>query len=334
MEHYKGRFNRFDSLYLGGGTPTLLDCKALADMMDHLFFHFDFDTNTEITIEANPCDLTREKIKRLIHMGINRISIGVQSFDNRMLSFLGRNHTAVEAQRALSNSRSLGFKNIALDLIYGLEGQSLNEWLDTLKQAVSFHPEHISCYQLTFEKKTLFNRLKDKDLIRLLTEEEECSFFVNTSQFLEDYNYFHYEVSNFAGDEGYCSRHNSKYWHHIPYLGLGPSAHSFNKATRWWNVRSIRKYCERLERGEAPVEGYENLTADQLKLEAVTLGIRTRNGFDLTELACGLRSSGMLKKLQDTGFIEVNDGKVIPTKKGLLVADSLPLYLLRCRRKK
>ncbi len=324
---YKDWNNPFDSLYFGGGTPTLLGTKALSVLLDNIFEQFDFVPDTEITIEANPNHLTAEKIKALRSFGINRISVGVQSFDDRMLTFLGRGHTAKQAKDALIALRPAGFTNIGLDLMYGLKNQSVDEWIDTLKQAISFQPEHLSCYQLSIEKQTLFGRMRDQGLLVPLTENEEARFFLATSRFLEDNGYIHYEISSFAGEEGYYSLHNNKYWQHTPYLGLGPSAHSFNGARRWWNIASVRKYCEALERGKTPVGGYENLTRAQLRLESVALGLRTKQGIGITQIPRKNRSNGILSRLQDSGFLQVENDRVTPTRKGFLVADHLAYSL-------
>jgi oxygen-independent coproporphyrinogen-3 oxidase len=325
--HYRDRFDRFDSLYFGGGTPTCLDIGSLRKIMETLFDHFDFAADTEMTIEANPGDLTMEKIAALKDVGFNRISLGVQAFDDHTLSFLGRTHTVLEAEKALINLRTLGFDNIGVDLIYGFEGHTVKAWKNTLQKALSFQPQHLSCYQLTFEKRTLFSRRKQKGIIKPLTEDEETTFFMTTSSFLQDHGYIHYEISNFAREGAYASRHNRKYWKHLPYLGLGPSSHSFQDSTRWWNVRSIRAYCKALESGQTPIEGYEKLTNEQLRLESISLGSRTMEGFDLKEIPQDTLSSENLSNLQDAGFIRIKDGRVIPTQRGFLVADHLPLFL-------
>ncbi len=324
---YKGRFNRFDSLYFGGGTPTMLDTGVLAGVMDHIFTHFDFAPDSEITIEANPCDLTPEKIGALQDMGFNRVSLGVQSFDDPTLTFLDRNHTAKQAEKAFSDLRAFGFENISMDLIYGLGGQSKKEWIETLRKATSFQPEHLSCYQLTIEKKTRFGSLMDRGMFEPLSEEEEMDYFLTTAQFLEQCGYIHYEISSFAQDERHYSRHNCKYWQHTPYLGLGPSAHSFSESSRWWNVRSVRKYCEALEDGYAPVEGSENLSDEQLRFESIVLGLRTRHGFDQKRIPQNHQSGGMLFGLQNAGFLRIDNGRILPTRKGFLVADYLACCL-------
>ncbi len=325
--YYKDRFERFDTLYLGGGTPTVLDIRALERLMEHLFAHFVFDPDSESTIEANPGDLAGDKVNHIKALGFNRINLGVQSFDDRELLFLGRRHTASDAEQTLKKLRSSGFENVGVDLIYGLEGQSLKGWIETLKRAVSFRPEHLSCYQLTIEKGTPFWRMKEKGMIEPLDEEEGRAFFLTTSRFLEECGYIHYEISNFAREKACCSRHNWKYWRHVPYLGLGPSAHSFQNSTRWWNFRSIKKYCEALEDQKAPVEDRESLTEEQIRLESVALGLRTSEGFDLKSHCAGPELTDMLSCLQESGFLRIINNRVLPTKKGFLVADRLPLYL-------
>lgn len=322
---YRGRFHCFNSLYFGGGTPSLLSLKSLEEILDGLSRHFRFAGDTEITIEANPGDMSGEKAAGLRSLGFNRINLGVQSFDDRDLLFLGRRHTAKDAERVLEDIRSSGFDNMGLDLIYGLEQQTMEGWVKTLEDAISFRPEHISCYQLTMEKGTPFGRMRDRGLLKPVNEEREASYFLNTSAFLGDAGYIHYEISNFAKDLSFCSRHNSKYWQHVPYLGLGPSAHSFQGGARWWNVRSVRRYCESLERGCVPVEGHETLSEEQRRMEAVSLGLRTRNGISLEEAGCDPETCDAVLRLKESGHILIDKGRIVPTRKGFLVADHLPL---------
>jgi len=304
----------------------LLKLGEIEEIMNCLSDHFRFAQDTEITIEANPGDLTSEKITGIRSLGFNRINMGVQSFDDRDLHFLGRRHRAGDAEKALKRLRSHGFENVGVDLIYGLERQTLKAWMETLKRALLFQPEHLSCYQLTLEKRTPFWRMKEKGAIRPLDEEKERDFFLATSDFLEDNGYIHYEISSFARGEDFYSRHNLKYWYHIPYLGLGPSAHSFQGSTRWWNLRSIKGYCKSLGQGRAPVEGDENLTEDQIRLESISLGLRTKKGFDLKEIKHNSEWNDTISSLRDSGFIRIENNRVLPTRKGFLVADRLPLY--------
>jgi len=317
----KGKFKDFDSLYLGGGTPTFLDAGDLETIMTCLFNFFHFSEDSEITIEANPCDLTSKKIEKLKELGINRVSIGIQSFDDSTLSFLGRLHTAGEAQNALDGLKSAGFENIGMDLIYGLKDQTIKVWSNTLKRALEFQPEHISCYQLTFEKGTPFWSQKEKGQLMPLEEAEEGDFFLATADILKANGYIHYEVSNFARGKNFYSRHNRKYWQHIPYLGLGPSAHSFYGSSRWYNVKSVRKYCELLEKGESPIEAREDLTQEQLRIEKICLGSRTMDGFDLDLIPDTPQHIKTLSNLIKSDFLRVKNNRVIPTLKGFMVAD-------------
>lgn len=323
---YKGQFKTFDTLYVGGGTPSFLKTEVLESIINHVFTHFDFAPHAEITIEANPRDLTRDKIQALKTMGFNRVSLGVQSLSDRTLAFLGRDHTAAQAEKAIENLRAAGFENIGIDLIYGFREQPLKNWIATLKRAISFQPEHLSCYQLTIEKRTPFYCLLDKQMLMPLSNKQEQSYFLTTSRLLEKSSYIHYEISSFARERKFYSKHNCKYWNHTPYLGLGPSAHSFYQQRRWWNVRSVRQYCEALAWGKRPVAASEDLSEEQLRFESIFLGLRTKDGVGEESLPYH-ESEGLLPMLRDSGFIRIDKGKVIPTRKGFLVADHLACRL-------
>ena len=211
--------------------------------------------------------------------------------------------------------------------MYGLPGQTWEGWRSTIDQALEFQPEHLSCYQLTLEEGTGFHRryeagefsLPDNDLSRLL--------FINTSRYLEDRGYVHYEISNFARGTGYRSKHNGKYWIHAPYLGLGPSSHSFQNGKRWWNVRSVRKYCEALKKGEFPVAGREELTREQMDLETIYLGLRTREGAPLDLLLKNPRNRNRIDRMLCDSLASVSDDRLVLTRKGMVVADRLTLSL-------
>jgi oxygen-independent coproporphyrinogen III oxidase len=322
---YQDRFQEFDSLYLGGGTPTILGERELATLLESVRRHFSFRPESEMTIEANPDDLSEQKLKVIGELGINRISLGVQSLDDGDLKYLGRSHSAKQALKALEMIRSRGFARVGIDLMYGLETQSIAGWKRTLNQALEFRPEHISCYQLTLDGGTPLGKRKAAGQVRPIGEKLETAFFVFTSRTLEKHGYRHYEISNFAASEEFMCRHNRKYWNHVPYLGLGPSAHSFQAGRRWWNVRSIKKYCQLLEVGEAPVEAGETLSAEQLDLEALALGLRTSDGVSLQAPGGGLRWGKALEVLQQSDLVRVNHGRIQATRRGFLVADSLPL---------
>jgi len=223
MGMYRARFHSFDTVYIGGGTPSLLSPQQLENVLMKVRENFNLLSNTEITIETNPADLNRSFLESMRESKINRINIGVQSFDEKVLDFLGRRHSVKQAMSSVGDSRKAGFRNIGLDLIYCVPGQDIESWLDTLKQAVALSPEHLSCYQLTLEAKTPLGIRYQAGEFLVPGDALQHEFFMKTSQFLEDTGYLHYEVSNFARGKEYTSRHNQKYWDHSPYLGLGPS---------------------------------------------------------------------------------------------------------------
>jgi oxygen-independent coproporphyrinogen-3 oxidase len=264
-------------------------------------------------------------------IGINRINIGVQSFDEKVLGFLGRRHSVKQAISAIEASREAGFYNIGLDLIYGVPGQGIESWLDTLTKALVFSPEHLSCYQLTLEPKTPLGIRCQAGEFSLPGEELQYEFFMKTSEFLRDAGYIHYEVSNFARGKEFASSHNQKYWNHSPFLGLGPSAHSFQSNQRWWNHRSLDQYLTSINAGNLPVQETETLTMEQLRLEALCLGLRTKRGVSLqgfkNQYAYDLftEKKELLAKLEEEGFISIRDGFLYPTQTGLALADSLSL---------
>jgi putative oxygen-independent coproporphyrinogen III oxidase len=325
---YKDRCSVFDSLYLGGGTPSVLSERDLASVFESLFRHFSFSPDTEITIEANPDDITREKLQLLKALGVTRISLGVQSFDASELRYLGRRHTARQAEEAIDMIRGCGFANLGLDLIYGLPGQRAPGWVRTMTGALYSRPEHLSCYQLTFHEETPLGKMLDQGRLSPLGEEEERAFFLLTARFLEERDYIHYEISNFAREEAYIARHNRKYWHRTSYLGLGPAAHSFWEGVRWWNVNSVTRYCELLGRGMLPVGGSERLSEEQKQLEYLYLGLRTREGIDLSLVRHQPGADKILAQLQAANLVEVYGSRIIPTLEGFVVADSLPLLFL------
>jgi oxygen-independent coproporphyrinogen-3 oxidase len=322
---------RVDTVYIGGGTPSLLSPQQLESILISVQKNFDLISTPEITVETNPADLNQSSLELMREIGINRINIGVQSFDEKILNFLGRRHFVKQAISAVEASRKVGFHNIGLDLIYGVPEQDIESWLDTLKQAVAFSPEHISCYQLTLESKTPLGIRYQAGEFSLPGEELQYEFFMKTSEFLEDTGYIHYEVSNFALGTKYTSRHNQKYWDHSPYLGLGPAAHSFQSNRRWWNHHSLDRYLAAINAGNFPIEETEILTMEQLRLEALYLGLRTKKGVSLQDLKNRYdydlltEKKEILDKLQEEGFISIQDGHLYPTQTGLAVADSLSL---------
>jgi oxygen-independent coproporphyrinogen-3 oxidase len=325
MPLYSEKFPVFDSLYLGGGTPAALGERELCVLLECIHKHFTFHPESEMTIEANPDGLCMDKLKTIRGLGFGRISLGIQSLDDADLGYLGRSHSAEQALKALDMARSSGFSEIGVDLICGLETQSLRGWRRTVKRVLEFGPEHISCYQLSFEPGTPLWKMKERGKVRPIGKKLESAFFIWTSRYLERSGFHHYEISNFAKGPEFMSRHNRKYWSHTPYLGLGPAAHSFQAGQRWWNVRSIKKYCRLLAQGKAPVEASEVLSEEQLDLESLYLGLRTSEGADLHASGGGSGQSPAPAELERAGLAKVSNGRIKPTRKGFLVADSIPL---------
>jgi len=322
---YRERFASFDSIYLGGGTPTILGSRELARLMGTLFRDFSFSQDPEITIEANPDDITKEKIALLRHLGFNRISLGVQSLNEKELQFLKRRHSAKQAEEAIEVIRASGYTNLGIDLMYALPDQDESVWMATLRRIVGYNPAHISCYQMTISEGTPFYSMLGQGRIQAPGEERERAFFLLTSAYLEENGYVHYEISNFAREEKTMSRHNIKYWRHVPYLGLGPSAHSFLNGIRWWNIRSVDGYCQALDCGRTPVEDRERLTEEQVRLESLFLGFRTREGIKRKLIEDSPDSGRALREIQSAGLVTLEGDRIVPTREGFILADSLPL---------
>jgi oxygen-independent coproporphyrinogen-3 oxidase len=325
---YQTAFPAFDTLYLGGGTPSLLSLGDLERLLAFLRRLFAFAPGSEVTLEANPDDLTPDKLRGYRELGITRLSLGVQSLEDRELRFLGRRHTAAQAEWALNAALAAGFAAVAVDLIYGLPGQSLLTWESTLNRILAYRPQHLSCYQLTAEAGTALRVRLEQGELALPGEEDGLAYFLFASEFLGDQGYCQYEVSNFARGQENISRHNRKYWQHVPYLGLGPAAHSFAGGRRWWNHADLTVYLQALARGETPVAGREVLTPEQLRMEALLLGFRTRFGVEVSLLLAAKNGQENLERLTETGLVELSDGRAVPTREGLAVADRLPELFL------
>ena len=323
----------FDTLYIGGGTPSVYGYHDIGRIVSAVFENFDIQPDSEITIEANPGTMFLEQLKGYREAGINRINIGVQSFLQKNLDFLGRIHTASEARNAVSEAQLAGITDIGIDLIYGLPDQSKSDWLADLKQAVDYDPNHISCYMLTYEKGTPLHSSREDGRVQPLAEDKVRTLFETTIDFLEDHKYFQYEISNFARieDDGksHISRHNLKYWTLAPYIGLGPSAHSFVEPQRCWNVSSIDSYIEAIESGRLPVADKEVLTEEQQMIEAIYLGLRTTAGIDLVGFGAKFgvdflqTFKEVITDLTERNYIVVKNGRCAIKRRGRAYLDSI-----------
>jgi oxygen-independent coproporphyrinogen-3 oxidase len=277
-----------DTLYIGGGTPSMLDAAVIERITAAAFRHFNILPGAEVSIEVNPGTVKLEDFQKYRQAGINRLNIGVQSFREANLKFLDRIHSREEAIASIDRGRQAGFENIGLDLIYGLPKQDEFQWLEDLDRAIRISPEHLSCYILTRESGTALDRQVAAGRIDMPAEDNLRRLFEVTIDHLTRHGFHHYEVSNFARKADvdcspWKSRHNRKYWSFAPYIGLGPSAHSYLEPQRHWNHRSVEKYLEDIRLGRLPIAEKEDLTREQMIMETIYLGFRTTRGIHLAD---------------------------------------------------
>jgi oxygen-independent coproporphyrinogen III oxidase len=319
------------TIYFGGGTPSILSSIEIYSILSCIQSNFSIDANAEVTLEANPDDLSKERLFELRAIGINRLSIGIQSFDDEVLRFLNRAHSTSKAIKSIEDARHVGFTNISLDLIYSIPNQSLANWLKNIGVAVSLLPEHISAYSLTIEEKTVFGNWLKMGKLVAVEEDPSAKQFEVLMETLESHGFEQYEISNFC-KPGYKSKHNSSYWDQQNYLGVGPSAHSFNGSSRQFNVRNNSVYIESIEKNKVPFEK-EILTRENKINEYIMTNIRTSKGIAGEYLKNNFRFDfgdvfkNKIESLQNQKLITELDGQHILTKKGKLVADQIALDL-------
>ena len=270
-----------DTLYIGGGTPSLLTPKQMGKIVDWAALCFNLGASSEMTLEINPATASTRDLQDYAAFGFNRINIGVQSFNDQNLAFLGRKHDSQQALAAVRAAKEAGFNNIGIDLIYGLPDQTAASWKKDLMQAIRLAPKHLSCYILTYEPHTRLYQDMDAGSVTPLSDLHTAEMFRMTHDFLGAAGYEHYEISNFARGSRWRSVHNQKYWNFVPYIGLGPDAHSFKNPQRWWNHRSLDHYIEDTLQGIAPRSEEEELTNEQQMIEALYLGLRQSDGIKL-----------------------------------------------------
>ena len=319
----------FDTVYFGGGTPSCLEPSDLKRIVERVRERFAMVDEPWIFLEANPEDVTPERAGAWKRIGVRTVSLGIQSFDLDELAFLGRQHTVEQARDSIRIVQDTGFHTVSIDLIYGLPGQSTDAWRRRLDSAIETAPDHLACYQLTIHDGTRFALLEKRGELIQLPEAGQASAFRATHEHLNAAGYTGYEVSAFAGAEEYRSRHNQKYWNHTPYLGLGPSAHSFDGRKRWWNLRKTDPWQQAIERGAPPIDNEETLSSRDLLLETLMTGLRTYRGVDCaaakqrfdTDLLA--TNKELVERLRANGLIKLHRDRVIPTIDGLAVADSL-----------
>jgi len=316
-----------DTIYFGGGTPSVLEIQELEELMDIIYGNFNLVSKPEITIEANPDDLSTIKTKKLKQVGFNRLSIGIQSFDDKTLRFLHRLHNANDGMKAIKNAEKAGFNNINLDLIFAITEKHYPIIKKDITKILHIQPQHVSTYNLTIEPKTVFGNWSKRGKFFEASGDESANEMEYIIDSLCGNGYEHYEVSNFS-KPGFLSIHNSNYWRQVPYLGIGPSAHSFNGITRQSNINNNSKYIKSLECKKIPAEIDYLSNADRIN-EQILTGLRTKWGVDLflIKKRYGVDIEKYNKSyIQNLVFLDLatfNNGKLQLRKKGMLIADKI-----------
>ena len=320
-----------ETIYFGGGTPSLLTGNEIKKLLDAVYDNFHVEANAEVTLEANPDDINRASLAQWKEAGINRLSIGVQSFSDTELEWMNRAHNATQALQSIQLAKDEGFSNFSVDLIYGTPGLESGQWEKNIRDVINMEVPHLSCYALTVEPGTALNKmiaLKKKENIDM---DLQSSQFLLMANLLEDAGYEHYEISNFARP-GARSRHNSSYWQAKNYIGIGPSAHSFNGRIRRWNVSNNSLYVESIFKNIIPSES-ELLSYSQQLNEYIMTSLRTMEGLDLNFIKSrfGREKSKQLNKLANkfivSGKAKTEGSKIILTNDGKLFADGIAAEL-------
>lgn len=316
------------TVYFGGGTPSSLSVCDIERIIGALESTFN-GTPSEVTLEMNPDDVTKDYIKAVRQVGINRISMGIQTFDDSRLQFIRRRHNASQAEKAVMTIREEGIHNVSIDLMFGFPNQTMDEWITDIDKAIALHPTHISAYSLMYEEGTPLFRMLQKGEISQIDDETSLAMYTELINRLTANGYEHYEISNFAMP-GYRSVHNSSYWHDTPYLGFGAAAHSYNKDTRSWNIPDLKKYIESIESGVLPSES-EVIDADTHYNDLITTALRTREGLNLDDLPQKYREYALVnaRKSISEHLLEATDSHIRLTREGLFVSDMVMSELIK-----
>lgn len=321
------------TVYFGGGTPSRLSINHFKKIFEALYLNYRIDSKAEITVEANPDDLSDGYLKTLSQLPVNRLSIGIQSFNDEELKFLSRRHSSQQAISSVKTAQSLGFNNISVDLMYGLPDQTEEIWRDNLEQMTNLGVQHLSAYHLIYEEKTrMYNMLK-AGKIKPVDEELSTTMFSMLIDWMTSHNFIQYEISAF-GKEGYFSQHNTSYWKNKKYLGLGPAAHSYNGFNRSWNIASLHRYIKGVEAGNLEREA-ENLSINERYNEFILTGLRTMWGVDLSDMI-NMFGEEIYNYCVEIAQAYINDGKLIIqentlklTQKGVFISDGIMSDLMR-----
>lgn len=327
LRHHEVQDKKVETLYFGGGTPSLLSIEELHSILETIYSYFEVSTNAEITLEANPDDLSLSKLQDLKAVGINRLSIGIQTFDEKRLSYINRAHTKEEAINSLQNARKAGFNNLSADLIYAIPPEGMDYWKNDLNTLISMDLEHISLYGLTIEEKTAFGAWKKKGKLYEVSEDLAAQQYELAINMLVQNGYEHYEVSNFCKPD-FFSRHNTSYWSDVPYLGIGPGAHSYDGFQRSYNISHNAKYLRALESKTLPVTLEEINENDRLN-DYIFTRLRTNKGLNHNTLKEKFNVNLIEdhQDLIDTWLTEqlvvLNEGNLTLTSRGFMIADEI-----------
>ena len=328
LRHGELHGEQVKTLYLGGGTPSQLPLSLISRLVIGLREIFSLDTVEEFTVEANPDDVTREWCEGMVSLGVNRVSMGVQSFEDSILRLIGRRHTAQQAMEAVGRLRTAGISNVSIDLIFGLPGQTLASWTESVQQAIALKPHHISAYGLTYEEGTRLWHQRERGEVIEVPEEQCLEMYRILVNLLEDAGYEHYEISNFALP-GYHSRHNSSYWNDTPYLGLGAAAHSYDGQVRRNNPSNLNAYIDKVLNGEVAFQE-EEMTRWERYDERVMLGLRTSQGVDLNKLRIDFGDKAWrhftreaARHVASGNLFKTEDGRYVLTRDGIMLSDSI-----------
>ena len=333
-----GSNETIETIYLGGGTPSQLNGFQLNQIFSAIRKNYTLAENMEITMECNPDDVTGDFCETLKQLPVNRISMGAQTFSDHRLGFLHRRHKAADVKAAIKRLRGIGIHNISIDLMFGFPGETLKDWEKDIDEAIHLGVEHISAYSLMYEEGTTLYRMLEQGKIEEINEETSRQMYELLITQLTSAGYEHYEISNFA-KPGYRSRHNSSYWHEVPYIGIGAAAHSYRRetkrgeenkieATRSWNVDNIREYIASIQKGELPSES-EALNLSTRYNDLITTALRTSDGIEIEkmgkEFGDQLASQMMLEaeKHIRRGLMKINNGKLSLTHEGLYISDDV-----------
>jgi len=315
------------TIYFGGGTPLVLSINEIDSILTDIRKHFVIEAENEITIEINPDDVSEECFKELLLLGINRISLGIQSWNDEDLQFLNRRHNSAQCAEAITAAFNAGFENVSVDLIYGIPGMTTEQLAFNLSKTFSYGIKHLSAYHLTIEPGTHFEKMKKKNRFEETDEEESIAQFNLLIDKTAEAGFIHYEISNFS-KPGYFSVHNSNYWKQVPYLGLGPSAHSFNGYSRQWNIRNLRKYINSLKTSKQFYER-EELDLKTKFNEYILTSLRTMWGIDLQYVEKVFEKEGydyvinLASKFINYGLMEHKENALILTNQGMMISDNI-----------